>query len=250
VARGSGSETANDTLSSAWQPCVECIHLFKEQRRFPEVFSHDASSMWCDDLRASLLFADSEGSVTDISLHPGQIRKLAVVIRISSAVRLVSLCSPYVRCSATPSSLTAPAPCIIHALLLLAIEGELPCRFSLISAPPASFVHSSTAVLGWSCGRAVVQVLYMCCLSYWAFGVLFTHSCGATYVRLSRWSFIFLHSPPPSLSHSSPFTYVLPLSMRSVTRSFNCMFLDAILSLLGRAFRRVDARQARFVFHQ
>jgi len=52
VARGSGSNDENDTLSSAWQPCVQCIHLFKEHRRFPEVFSHDASSMWCDDLQA------------------------------------------------------------------------------------------------------------------------------------------------------------------------------------------------------
>ncbi|OSX78376.1 hypothetical protein BU14_0111s0045 [Porphyra umbilicalis] len=38
--------------------------------------------------------------------------------------RLASLCSPYVWRSATPSPLTAPAPCIIHALLLLALEGS------------------------------------------------------------------------------------------------------------------------------
>ena len=52
VARGSGSNDENDTLSSAWLPCVQCIHLFREHRRFSEVFSHDASGMWCGDLRA------------------------------------------------------------------------------------------------------------------------------------------------------------------------------------------------------
>jgi len=52
MARGSGSDDENDTLSSAWLPCVQCIHLFKEHRRFPEVFSHDASSMFCDNLGA------------------------------------------------------------------------------------------------------------------------------------------------------------------------------------------------------
>jgi len=41
VARGSGSNDENDTLSSSWQPCVQCIHLFKEHHRFPEVFSLD-----------------------------------------------------------------------------------------------------------------------------------------------------------------------------------------------------------------
>jgi len=87
VARGGGSSDENDTLSSAWLPCEQCIHLFKEHRRFPNLFSHDASSMWSDDLRAEKFFTDLGGSVTDISLHPDQIRELAVEIRISSSVR-------------------------------------------------------------------------------------------------------------------------------------------------------------------
>ena len=38
VARESGRNDEDDTLSSAWLPCVQCIHLFKEHCYFPEAF--------------------------------------------------------------------------------------------------------------------------------------------------------------------------------------------------------------------
>ena len=52
LASGSGCNEEDDTLSSAWLPCIKCMHRFKEHRRFPEVFSQDAASMLRDDLRA------------------------------------------------------------------------------------------------------------------------------------------------------------------------------------------------------
>jgi len=146
-------------------------------------------------------------------------------------VRLASLCSPYVRRSATPSPLTAPAPCIIHALLLLALEGELRCHFSLLSAAPAPLVQASTAAVGWSCGRAVVQLPFTCCLARWAldfFSLTRTVQCTCFCCggRCFSWP-----PSPPSLSRSSPFTCALLLSMCTVTLSFDCMYLDAFLSV-------------------
>jgi len=145
--------------------------------------------------------------------------------------RLASLCSPYVWRSATPSPLTAPAPCIMHALLLLVLEGELRCHFSLLFAPPAPLVQASTAAFGLvvrSCGRAVDVYLLSCSLGL---GSLFTHSYGAVYVLLLRWSLLFLPPSPPSLSSSSPFTCALLFDVCTVTLSFDCMYLDAFLAL-------------------
>jgi len=167
--------------------------------------------------------------------------------------RLASLCSPYVWRSATPSPLTAPAPCIIHALLLLALEGELRCHFSLLFAPPAPLVQASTAALGWSCGRAVVQLPFTCCLARWALDFFsLTRTVQCTCFCCGGRCFSCPPPPPPpppSLSRSSPFTCALLFSsVLLLSLSTVCIWMPFFL-FLGRVLRRVDARQARFEFH-
>ena len=164
--------------------------------------------------------------------------------------RLASLCSPYVWRSATPSPLTAPAPCIIHALLLLAREGELRCHFSLLSAAPAPLVQASTAAVGWSCGRAVVQLPFTCYLARWALDFFsLTRMVQCTCFCCGDRCFSCSPPPPPSPAHPRSLVRCSSQCVLLLSLSTVCIWMPFFL-FLGRVLRRVDARQAQFEFHQ
>jgi len=144
--------------------------------------------------------------------------------------------------SATPSPLTAPAPCIIHALLLLVLEGELRCHFSLLFAPPAPLVQASTAAFGLvvrSCGRAVAVYLLSCSLGL---GSLFTHSYGAVYELAVVAAFLAPLPPlplqliPVHFCAALPHVYCYSLFRLYVSGCLSCSFLVGSFagSMLGK----------------